>query len=206
MLDKKRLALIIAIAAVVIAAVIIAIVLVTTANQPAAKPTPTPSATSTPSTTAPGFTNELRSLTITAAASAAQFQGSDTRAARERYYLKAGFSPELARNFEPVWFDVFSNATKTKIAATGETLIGAAINVKGSALITEVTATGEAGHRVYRAAVEVDCQPQWSTDAGGPFTRSPFKATWHVTVDEATGLVTEVTQPKPDEIPFSTEG
>lgn len=207
MLDKKRLAIIIAIAAVVIVALVIGIVwIATNATRSDAEPTPSPSATSSAGADTSGFTPELKSAVITAAATAAQFQGSDTKAQRERNYLKAGFTQELATNFEPVWFEVFSDPIvgKVHIESTGETLVSAAVSIQARDVTVE-SAKGAPGSRIFRVAVDVDCQPQWTTETGNPRMPSKFTATWRVTIDEATGQITDVTQPTADEIPFRPE-
>lgn len=205
MLNKKKIIAAAAVAVLVIVAIIIGIVWAT--SRPASsssEPSPAVSESSTPGET-DGFTDELKSTAISAAATAAVFQGSDTKAARERSYLQAGFTQELAENFTPLWFDVFKSAQSHTIEATGEVLIGAAVSVNGSKLITDVTVKGEPGHRTFRAAVDVDCTPQWSVDQEGPRMGSKFTATWYVTVDEATGAVLGVEQPAPADLPFDPE-
>lgn len=205
MLNKKRMTIVIGIGIIVIVAIITGVIWLASATTQGAEPSPTPSETSTDNLRAPGFTEELKGTAVTAAVTAAVFQGSDTRAAREKRYASSGFTQELAENFEPVWFDVFGTASKHYIEATGETLIGAAVNYTGVNTVQHVTATGKAGNRVYRVAVDVGCTPQWSVDGGGSQMATAFTATWTVTVDEATGLVTGIEQPTPDEIPFQPE-
>lgn len=206
MLDKKRLALIIAIAAVIIVALVAGIVWITANNKPGAEPEPSSSPTSTADVDTSAFTTELRTTVITAAATAAQFQGSDTKAQRERNYVDAGFTQELATTFEPVWFEVFSAPIvgKVHIESTGETLVSAAVSIQARDVTVE-DVTGEDGNRLFHVAVDVDCQPQWTTDTGNPRMPSKFTATWRVTIDEATGQVTDIKQPTPDEIPFRPE-
>lgn len=204
MLNKKKIIAAAAVAVIVIAA-IIASVIWATSRTAASSPTPSPVVSESAPGEADGFTGELKSTAISAAAVAARFQGSDTKVARERSYLQAGFTQELAENFTPLWFDVFKNAQSHTIEATGEVLIGAAVSVNGSRLITDVTAKGKPGHRTFRAAVDVDCTPQWTVEQVGPRMGSKFTATWYVTVDEATGTVINVEQPAPADLPFNPE-
>lgn len=206
MLNKKKLTIIAVIAVVLIGALTAGIL----AAVNTARTRTTPAAVSASPTAAPGadgFTAELESTAITAAATAAVFSGSDTRTQRVRSYVGAMFTQELAENFEPVWFDVFSDPIvgKVQIEATGETLISAVINVKGSVLVQDVTVSGKPGHRVYTVAVAVDCQPQWTTNTGNPRMPTAFTATWHIVLDEATGMVTGIEQPDPADIPVHPE-
>ncbi|WP_096359753.1 hypothetical protein [Microbacterium sp. TPU 3598] len=205
MLNKKKIIAAAVVAVLVVAAIIVGIIWATSRSV-TSSPEPSPVVSeSAEAGEADGFTDQLKSTAISAAATAAVFQGSDTKAARERSYLQAGFTQELAENFTPLWFDVFKNTQSHTIEATGEVLIGAAVSVNGSKLITDVTVKGEPGHRTYRAAVDVDCTPQWSVDQEGPRMGSKFTAIWYVTVDEATGAVLSVEQPAPADLPFNPE-
>lgn len=209
MLDKKKLFVLGVIAFIIIGALVAVIIWLSTSSTRNAPAEPTPGATPSSSAAADdGFTKEIEATATTAAATAAQFQGSDTKAQRERIYADAGFSQELATSFEPVWFEVFSDPIvgTVSIQATGETLVSASVGVKGTPNVELQSVKGKPGNRSYRVAVDVAFQPQWTTQTGNPRTESQYTATWIVTVDEATGVVTNVEQPAADEIPFRPEG
>lgn len=210
MIDKKKLTLIITIGAVLLAALIAAaiwIIVLLSSDQTAAPAAPTETSTAQPTETPAELTPEISSAAITAAATAAQFQGSDTQDQRERNYITAGFIPELAANFVPVWFDVFDTPAvgKVTIESTGETLLSAAVSVQAHDA-TVVKVTGSTGNRVFTIDVDVDCRPQWTTENGNPQTTYTFTNTWRITVDEATEQITAIEQPTVDEIPFTPEG
>lgn len=209
MLDKKKLAIIITVAIVVLAALIIGIIWVSTNAGRATTATPNSSPTS--STLSPAATATLtdpqRATVITAAVAAAQFSGSDGKAQRDRNYAAAGFPEGLAASFQPVWLEVFNVPTvsKVKIAATGETLLGATINVQSTPTVSVTHVSGTPGHRTFEVAVDVACAPQWTLDGGSVRFGNEFTATWHVTLDEATGAVTNVEQPTRAQIPFQVD-
>jgi len=207
MLDKKKI-IIIAIVGVVVAVLIGAIVwLALSGSRNTTTSTPDAAPTGSAEPVIAEIPAEIEEMATTAAATAVQFQGADTKSQRERNYIAAGFSQEVAANFEPVWFDVFSDPIvgKVSIEATGESLVSAAVSVKSVPSVELESVTGEPGARSYRIAVDVAFQPQWTTDTGSPRFESQYTATWTVTVNEATNTVTGVVQPSADEIPFRPE-
>lgn len=227
MRNPKKVPIVLGIAAV---AIIVLIWITATTGKPSTKPTPTfsRSVTSTP-TAAPtsaapsngpdaigpspspaahvgiaSFSKPLGAQSAIAAAAAAQFTGTDTKAQRQQAYAAAGFTPELAASFSPVWTHVFDapDVGKAHIAATGETMFAASVSVLDTPEVTVESATGAPGHQAFVVAVVVTVQPTWSTSSGDRHIPSRFDAIWRVTIDEATGKVTAIQQPATADIPF----
>lgn len=205
MIDRKKFAIIIA-SAVVLVALVIAVIAVVMSNQqivdrPTSSPTavevpddvdPVETPTPEPSPTFPEETKKLQELYMTEYApvairvvnAAATWSSSQTPEERVQAYREAGMSDELAESFAPIWADMFTDAAVTDVEAQIVTF----------KQIGEIT--GSEGAAVWNVMYDVTFQANWNVDgAGSRLARE--SAYWWVTVDQATGKVTGISQPDP---------
>ena len=204
MLNKRKLTVLIALAVAAIVGVIVGFAAAGPhlSAAPASEPEPSPSASSTGVDAAAVLTPELLRTVYAGATIAARFVGSDAETQKRLTYRENGFSEELAATFTPVWFDVFADPiVGTAETLNGQKLISAVVNVQAREVTLE-SVEGDAGARVFRMAVRIDCVPQWTTQNGQLRMPAHFTAFWHVTLDEASGKITDVAQPTLDEIPL----
>ncbi|MGO4298350.1 hypothetical protein [Glutamicibacter sp. MCAF14] len=206
MIDKKKLIIFGALAAVIVAAIIGGIVWAANNSEPAAEPTtaptanePSQSATPTPSITPSpsdgkfdglmSFDKDREQAASNAAVAAAKWSSPVSDEARQQGYLSAEFSPELAKSFAPVWADIYDpeQVTSLTVEANAERVW---LN----------DATGEESKHTYRVGVLVNYNVDWMLRSGGASGQPEAQATWWVTMDEKSGKVTKIDQPTKSEL------
>ncbi|MGH3654828.1 hypothetical protein [Glutamicibacter sp.] len=206
MIDKKKLIIFGALAAVIVAAIIGGIIwaannsepaaestTVPTANEPSQSATPTPSITASPSDGKfdglMSFDKDREQAASNAAVAAAKWSSPVSDEARQQGYLSAEFSPELAKSFAPVWADIYDpeQVTSLTVEANAERVW---LN----------DATGEESKHTYRVGVLVNYNVDWMLRSGGASGQPEAQATWWVTMDEKSGKVTKIDQPTKSEL------
>lgn len=132
-------------------------------------------------------TDAIYKRASTAALAASRWDGAETAADRKADYTKAGIAADLAATYKPVWASVFGNN------------ITAAITTQADGQPGLNSVTGTDGHRQYRLGVTVIYRGSWTAN-GKSGSQDPATATWWVTVDEATGKVTAIDQPRASDL------
>ncbi|MGL4173655.1 MAG: hypothetical protein ACRCTR_06235 [Actinomycetota bacterium] len=173
---------------------------------PASTPTTSngmPTAKAMPSPTTPPATafdvDEAYALTATkTGVAAATWSGSSTAAQLRSAYVAAGISDQLATSFTPLWHQVFDvpKVFHFPDAAGGKPVISAETHADYDGAPDIVLTTGQAPHRQFRFAVNITYRASWDQKAGSDNFNHDGKATWFVTVDEATGKAVAVEQPR----------
>lgn len=128
---------------------------------------------------------DITTLASQAGVAASSWDASQSVQARRRAYTAAGFSPDLARTYTPIWASIFGDNKTAKITTKADGHPG--IN----------TVNGQAGHRQLRLGVTIIYQGSWN-DHGTPRAQQAATATWWLTIDEASHQVTKIEQPDPN--------
>lgn len=209
MINKKKLALIVGFIIAVVLALVLVIVLTATAGTTAriSKPhestaAPSASASSTPGSGATegsyadveAFTEQLAEHARSAASAANAWSKAAPAQNRVNQYLRSHISPETASTFTPVWAEIFASAKTAEVTTS----------LVGDPAISSVT--GTTGHHTFIVGVPVNYQATWLRQDGTTGYQAPTRATWWVTVDEASGLITAITQPSPDDLQIRIGG
>lgn len=206
MLDKRKLTLFI-IAAVVIVATIAGIAVLaivrasvpqaTSSTAPAPAPIPSGHADETPNSESyeswlafEPYSQVARDVAL----EACRWRKLEDAAVKERAYVAAGMSAQLAASFQPVWADVFAPAS----VATAE------ISCRVNTLPAVNSVDGTEGNYVWRVGVTVIYEGTWVHNAT-PGVQGAASATWWLTVEQETGEVIAIDQPSPNDVQIRIE-
>lgn len=206
MLDKRKLTLFI-IAAVVIVATIAGIAVLaigrastpqaTSSTAPATAPIPSGHADETPNSASyeswlafEPYSQVAREVAL----EACRWRKLEDAAVKERAYVAAGMSAQLAASFRPVWADVFA----TESVATAE--ISCRVNTPPAVNAVD----GTEGNYVWRVGVTVIYEGTWVHNAT-PGAQGAASATWWLTVEQETGEVIAIEQPSPSDVQIRIE-
>lgn len=201
MLDRNRVITIIAVLVAVIALIVAAIALLLPRTD-TATPQPPPSATQTPTTSetlndevaqaTAIFDRDFRSLTTDAATQTIKWDISEKPENRADRYRQVGFSEELIRSYTPVWQPIFTGCDMAYINE----------NVTPPTLkIDEIH--GTKGHYIWRVKATGLFDAGWSKGKGVKHD-SKF-ASWYFTVDQASGKITAIDNPKPEDLKINLD-
>lgn len=212
MIDKTKVVIIGIALGVVLGLLIAGIVWVVAANRgddttatPSAPTTatePTDAATSAAPSESPSVSFDLdqgyAETATRAAITAASWDGTATDQNRRDAYKQAGFADQLVESFKPLWQQVFDVPKVFHYANTfdNRTLISATTTGNLDAEPDLVDTTGQDPHEQYRFAVAITYKADWDQKAGSDDFHFEGKATWYVTVDQATGKAVAVEQPR----------
>jgi hypothetical protein len=215
MIDKKKVAVIGAAVGLVLGLLIAGIVWVATsgknaggggsspvatATSPAPSSTPTASSatpSSSPTETAFDVDQAYAQTAITTAMVAASWDGIDTDENRRTAYVGAGFSPQLAASFTPLWQQVFDVPQVFHYDFGDGRSVMSATTVGNLDSDPDIASTtGQAPHQQFRFAVNIAYKADWDKTAGSDNFHLGGTGTWFVTVDEATGKAVAVEQPR----------
>lgn len=216
MIDKNKVAIIgaaLGVAAGLLIAGIIWVVANSSGNETDTAPANTPISKPLPATATPGQQSDppapeletefdvdqgYADTAVRVAITAASWDGSANQANRRKAYEQAGFSDQLVKSFTPLWqpiFDVpkvshylntFDQSTNIAATTTG--------NLDGEPDLVDTA--GQDPHEQYRFAVDMTYRANWDQKAGSDDFNHEGKATWVVTVDQATGKAVAVAQPR----------
>lgn len=196
MVDKKRLIIIMSAVAVLAVAITLVIVWLLSAIDAPSKPAgPTPSVqpTETVDPDIAAFTPELAQIARDATHAAVTWGVSTPRDQLINRYTENGMSPEYASVFTPLWVSVFEGARSAQV------------DVQSVRQPEVLDVTGEENFRTFRVAVPVVWNASWVSSSQGQQNAGTKPGVWILTVDEHTGLITEVDQPTVEDLDLDME-
>lgn len=191
MIDKKRLTIIAVVIAVLIAVIVALIVALMNANRDSAAtpPSPTgepvvPTVVETDPTPEIVFTEEQLQTIRDVAAAATTWTNITTNEANVQRYIDAGMSSSLAREFVPVWAEIYLGGAE----------IYGTLAPRGTPTVVDYTPGSTEGTGIFQVEGVIDFDGTARLEPGRPVPVTG-QAIWLFALDEATGKVIAIAQP-----------